>query len=135
RIRVREDLPERRYAWLHLQSAVIIGTVSHVIVYGMGARTNQAHIPFQHIPVVGQYVEAVLPKKVAERGDARIISDFKDRVLALVELAQGISESIGSIAHGPEFITNKFLSLFSCAEGGIDDRARRLQLDGHGNRN
>src|SRR6266480_1237000 len=134
RIRARDDLPKPRYAGFYVQSSVMVGTVSHVIVYGMGARTNQAHIPFQHIPKLGQFVEAVLPKKVAERGDARIISDFKERVLALVELAQGISESIGSIAHGPEFITNKFLPLFSCAEGGMDDRARRLQLDGQGNR-
>src|SRR6266513_623891 len=134
RIRARDDLPEPCYAWFYFQSFVIIGTVSRVIVYGMGARTNQAHIPFQHIPELGQFVEAVLPKKVAERGDARIISDFKESVLALVVSAQRIFQFVSSIEHGPEFVTNKFLSLFSCAGGGIDDRARRLQLDGQGNR-
>src|SRR5947207_13251393 len=83
RIRARDDLPEPCYAWFYFQSFVIIGTVSRVIVYGMGARTNQAHIPFQHIPELGQFVEAVLPKKAAKLGDARIISEFKERVMAL----------------------------------------------------
>ena len=113
---------------------MVVGTVSHVIVYGMGTRANKAHIPFQYIPELGQFVEAVLPKKVTEPGDARIISDFEERVLALVELAQGISQSVSSIEHGPELVTNKFLSPFSRAEGGINDRARGLQLYGQGNR-
>src|SRR5437016_9174762 len=99
----------------------------------MGARTNQAHIPFQHIPELGQFVEAVFPKKAAEPGDAWIISDFEERVLALVEPAQRVFQSISPVEHGSEFITNEFLSLFSCAEGCIDDRTRRLELDGQGN--
>src|SRR6266436_9053008 len=50
RIRSRENLPESRYAGFHVQSSVISWTVSRVIVHGMGARTNQAHVPLQHIP-------------------------------------------------------------------------------------
>src|SRR5437879_268132 len=100
----------------------------------MGARTNQAHIPLQHIPQLRQFVEAVLAKKTAEPGDARIIGDFEERILALVELTQEIFQSVSSIEHGPELIANKFLSIFSGTEGGIYDRASRLYLDGQGNR-
>src|SRR5882762_6254832 len=122
RIPARLDLPEPRYAGFYFQSSVIIRTVSHVIVYGMGARTNQAHIAFQDIPKLGQLVEAILAKKSAELGDARIISNFKERVLALVESAQGILESISSIDHSPELVTNKFSSFFPRPEGAINDK-------------
>src|SRR6266576_1759530 len=134
RIPARDDLPEPCNARFYLQPPVVLGTVSRAVVYGMGARANQAHIPLQDIPELRQFVETVLAKKASEPGNARIICDFKERVLALVELAQGISQSVSSIDHGPEFIANKSLSLFSCAEGGIDDLARRFQLDGQGNR-
>src|SRR5437016_13035117 len=88
RIGARDDLPESGYAWFHIQAPVIVGTVSRVVVYGVGPRTNQAHIPFQDIPELGQFVEAVLAKQAAEPRNARIIGDFEERVSALVASAQ-----------------------------------------------
>src|SRR6266850_4557638 len=124
RIPARLDLPEPRYAGFYFQSSVIIGTVSHVIVYGMGARTNQAHIAFQDIPKLGKLIEAVLAKKSAEPGDARVISNLEERVSPLVESAQRFFQLVSPINHSPELITNKFSSLFPRAEGAINDRAR-----------
>ena len=88
RIGARDDLPEPGYAWFHIQPAVIGGPVARAIVQRMGARTNQAHIPFQDIPELGQFVEAVLAKKAAKPRNARIIGDFEERVSALVASAQ-----------------------------------------------
>ena len=133
RIGARDDLPEPGYAWFHIQPAVIGGPVARAIVHGMGAWTYQAHIPFQDIPELGQFVEAVLAKKAAEPRNARIIGDFEERVPAFVESAQRIFQFVGAVDHGPEFIANKSLSLFSRAERTIDDRARRFELDGDGN--
>ena len=124
RIPPRDDLPEPGYSGFYIQSSVIGGPVARAIVHGMGARTNQAHIAFQDIPKLRQFVEAVLAKKAAEPRDARIIGDFEERVPALVESAQRIFQFVRAVDHGPEFITNKSLSLFSSAQRTIADRAR-----------
>src|SRR5207302_9998410 len=108
------------YAWFHIQPAVIVETVARVVVHGMGARTNQAHIPFQDIPELGQFVEAVLAKKAAEPRNARIICNFEERVSALVASAQRFFQFVRAVGHGPEFVTSKSLSLISRARRTID---------------
>src|SRR5947207_12152428 len=128
RIGARDDLPEPGYAGFHFKPPMIGGPVARAIVHGMGAWTYQAHIPFQDIPELGQFIEAVLAKKAAEPRDARIIGDFEERVPALVESAQRIFQFVGAVDHGPESIANKSLSLFSRAERTIDDRATRIDL-------
>jgi hypothetical protein len=99
----------------------------------MGPWTHQTHVAFQNVPKLGQFVEAVFAKKAAQPGDPRIISDFEKRIFSLVEAAQGIFQAIRPIEHGPEFITNKCLSLLPGSERSIDGWARRLQFDCQGN--
>ena len=124
RISAGNDLPKPGYSGFYIQPPVIGGPVARAVVYGMGARTNQAHISFQDIPKLGQFVEAILAKKAAEPRDARVIGNLEERVAALVESAKRIFQFVRAVEHGPEFIANKSLSLFPGAERTIDDRTR-----------
>jgi len=49
---------------------------------------NQAHIAFQDVPKLRQFVETVFAKKSAKASNTRIIGDFEEWTAALVQPTQ-----------------------------------------------
>src|SRR5690606_30468116 len=79
------DLPEARQpgADAEATAASVVGKARHLFD-GETARPDQAHLAAQHVPKLGQLVEAVPPEDAAKSGDARIRPDLEHRALHLV---------------------------------------------------
>ena len=99
------------------------------VIHGMGARADQAHVSFEHVPELGQFVEAVVAEEVADAGDARIIRDFEDWPLAFVVRAQFFAEVISASEHSAELVADETAAPPAVAQAAIEDRTRRTEFD------
>ena len=98
------------------------------------ARAHHAHVALEHIEELGQLVEGILAQKAAERGDARVVGDFEQHAVALVHVHHVGAALLGVADHGAELDAAEDAALLADALGGVEDRARRIQLDGDGDR-
>ena len=47
------------------------------VIDGMRPRTHHAHFAPQYVPQLRQFIQAIAPEKLADRGDARVGGDLE----------------------------------------------------------
>jgi hypothetical protein len=56
------------------------------VAHRQRSRTHQAHFALKHIDELGQLIDAETPQKGADPRDSRIVFDFEDWTLCLIEM-------------------------------------------------
>src|SRR4030095_15965350 len=102
------NLPEAGQSRLHAQTAPLrtIFATFH-FVDGQRARPDQAHVAQKHVQQLWQFVEAPAAQEATERGNTRIIFQFKNRPTHLIECFQFGLAHLGIGGHGTEFQHDK----------------------------
>ena len=85
------------------------------------ARSDEAHFPFEHVPQLGQFVDAGLADDFPHLGDARVGFHGPDSTVFL-----------GVGTHGAEFVDGEILPEQAHATLPVNDGAGRFHTDGNG---
>jgi hypothetical protein len=83
----------------------------------------QAHLATQHIPQLGEFVEAIATENCSHPRDSGIADDFEARSLALIPRAQRILPGIGIYDHGAEFKAFEALAFAPSPRCAVQSRA------------
>ena len=95
-------------------------------------RTDNAHIAAQHIVELGQLIQRVSAQEAAEPGDAGIVGNLEQYLPALVQVHHAGAPPFRVADHGAELDAAEDAALLADAVREVEDRARRIQLDGNG---
>lgn len=99
-------------------------------------RSHEAHFPFQHVPELGQFVEAGLSEEGAALCNAGIILQFEFSIPFRLGFRVGgqevFQDFFGVDAHGTEFVAVEFFSISSYPSMFKDDRPRGIVVDPEG---
>ncbi len=101
------------------------------------ARADKAHLPFQHVEDLRQFIEAVFTDEFADMRDARIVAaEFLELLPLLLGLGVFTEEveqdAVGIHVHRTEFIAFERLAAIADARNIVKRRAVRVQLDQNG---
>ena len=81
------DLPQAGNARADTKATALpILVESLVVAHGKRARTDQAHVAFQHIEELRQLIDAHFPQELPDTSNARIILELEHRATGLVEV-------------------------------------------------
>src|SRR5271165_389985 len=126
-------LPQAGQAALDARVQLEAGSVARDFLMPDRARANQAHIAAQDVPQLRQLVQARLPQKASDPGNAGIVLQL---VIAFPFLAQVLTlpqvffqSAIGIENHGAKFPSGKELSAMPNAFLSIKHRALGIQPD------
>src|SRR5437899_47414 len=97
------------------------------LVDGMRPRSNQAHLPAQHVPELRQFVEAVAADNTADAGDSGVVVDLEGRAFSLVAIAQVFLEVCGVGHHGAKLVATEAAAFGAGALRGVDDRTAQAR--------
>src|SRR5271170_98186 len=94
-----------------------------IIADGKRARTDKAHIAFEDVPELWEFVNAGATEKLSERGDAWIVFDFEDRAGHFVEAFELVDQCFGTRNHGAELVDQETALIETDALLKEEDRA------------
>lgn len=126
------DLPEASDAGLHVQAAEMLNVVALVIVEGMRAGANEAHLSLEDVDELGQLVEAEFAEPAAGAGDAGIFLHFEEGTLAFVGCAQLLFAALGVHDHAAELVADEGNAFLADALGAVEDFAGGVQANDQG---
>src|SRR5207302_8897191 len=90
--------------------------------------TNQAHLTAQHVPELGELVQADVPEETPYAGEPGVVLEVQPvRILAV--LAQLLDPLLGVLAHGAELEQHEPAALFAHAPLLEEHRPARIDLD------
>ena len=96
-------------------------------------RSYEAHVPFQYIPELGQFIETGFSKKSTALCDAGIVFQLELFIPFRFGRRVGSQEVLQHFfrvyAHGAEFIAVEFFPVFADTAMLEDDRSRRVVID------
>ena len=101
-----------------------------------GPGSYEAHFAFQHVPELGEFVEAGLTEEGAALCDAGVVFQFE--FLIPFRLRRGVcgeevfQHFLGVHAHGPEFVAVEFFPVLPHSPVFEDHRARGVVVDPDG---
>lgn len=102
-----------------------------------GSRSYEAHFAFQHVPELGEFVEAGLSKEGAALCDAGIVFQLEFFIPFCFSRRVGGQEVLQHFfrvyAHGAEFVAVEFFSVFPYPPMLKNDGARGVVIDPEGN--
>src|SRR5450631_1561357 len=124
------DLPSTRQTRLHAQLPHLPELEVLVFRREYGTRTDQAHVPGQDAPELGQLVDAVLSEPAPQRRNSGISHDLEDWSAALIKVEQVGLENVGISYHGPELEAHERAAVPSQHPPPVESRTLRGQLDG-----
>jgi hypothetical protein len=107
--------------------------IFELILFDLGrkgrARANEAHIAFENVPKLREFIEAVLPHKTPGAGDAGIVDHLKEDAFALVEVAKVPLLMVRVHDHGAELVAGEIAAFLADAAGDIEDGTAGVELD------
>src|ERR1700722_12361203 len=107
----------------------MLHAVSGKVVQRVGTRTDQAHFTPQHIPKLGEFIEAVPPKPAAQARDPRIAGDLKEGTRPLVESPKTALQCVCISHHGAKLVTSEWSALAPHAKRRIHRWTWRIPPD------
>src|SRR5262249_26757213 len=122
RIMARADLPKSGNAGEHVQATQVRKLVLLEVVNRMGTWTDNAHVSFQHVEDLGQFVNAITAEQFAHGGNSRIVGNLERGPVSLVHVTQIILLLVGVNHHGAEFEAAKLTALASYPPGTVEHR-------------
>src|ERR1700737_166556 len=93
--------------------------IALVIVEWVRPRSDQAHVPQEDIPKLGQLVEAVLAKPSSHARNPRIILHFEERTVSLILVPKLCLLQVRVGDHGAQLIAAECLAFEADAIGNI----------------
>ena len=101
-----------------------------------GPRSYEAHFAFQHVPELGEFVEAGLAEEGAALCDAGVVFQFEFlipfRLRRRVRSQEVFQHFLGVHAHGPELVAVEFFPVLPHSPVFEDHRARGVVVDPDG---
>src|SRR6202034_4911927 len=125
----RLHLPQAGEARQDFEAAEMLQFVFFYFGGDWGPRTDDAHLPAQHIQELRELVEAVFAEDSSEAGDARIVRNFEQDPVALVQSREVLLHVVRMIDHGAELEEGKDPAAFANAVGNVENRTVAFQLD------
>src|SRR5438874_2515210 len=90
------DLPEAGDAGLHAESAAVSGGFDALdLVHRERSRTDEAHVAFEDVPELSEFVERGLAEEASDAGHARILFHFENRTGHHVEFLKLVALHLG----------------------------------------
>src|SRR5512134_2473211 len=111
------DPGETRHPRTYAQSLAILSAVVRQVTRIFGPRTYEAHLPFDDVQELRQFIHFCLPQESTNPGDPRVI----------VVRHRG-SHSLGPIQHSSEFEYPKHTGIFSQPVAPVEHRAWGIEL-------
>src|SRR5450759_2496354 len=96
------DLPEARHPRLHLVSPAMPDFVLDHLARERGSRSNQAHLPTQHVPQLRKFVERRPAKEPPDTGHARVTLHLEGMAADHVVPSQIVEPLLSVRAHAAE---------------------------------
>src|ERR1051326_487765 len=125
-------LPEAGKSGGNVKPPEMLQIISLEVVFRMGTRAHHAHISFEHIEELRQFIDAVLAQKASQAGNAGVIDNFEGGAVPFIHVHQPVLSGIGISHHGAKFVAAEFAPLASHAPGLIKDGAWRIESYGDG---
>src|SRR5882724_6266223 len=124
-------LPQAGNSGGYVEPAQVLQTVLINFVFDGRSRPHQAHIAFQHIPKLRQFVEAVLTQDATNARDARVVRNLEERSLPFIHCPQTGPELICIIHHGAELVEGETSPLLTDPVRAVQSRTAGVQIDGN----
>src|SRR5579863_4536400 len=128
-ITTRHHLPQPGNSGHYIQPCQVFDLVSRKVVQRMRTRADQAHLSFQHVPQLRQFVQAVPSQDPSQTRDPGIAGDLEAWPRLLVLPPQTQFQLVRVAHHGAELVATKGPALISGARRGIKHPSFRIQLD------
>ena len=121
-------LPEAGHPRPHGQPGIPPPGAEPHLLDGQRPRAHQAHLPFQDVPELGQFIQIGIPQELAQPGDARVMGDLEHRPVGFVQVANPALDVFSLLHHGAELIHLESDAIFAATHLAEDGPTRRLDL-------
>src|ERR1700730_6460203 len=125
------DLPQTGETGRNVEAPKMFQVVALEVVHGMRSWSHNAHIAFQDVQQLREFVNAVYAQKTAHTGDPGIIGDLKSSAIAFVQVPETVFAIIRIGNHGAEFEAPKPAAFAAYSPGPVQDRAFGIEFGGH----
>src|ERR1039457_2395581 len=98
------DLPEPRNSGRGVEAPGMFKLVARDFARNGRTRADDAHVPYQHVPELRQFIERIFAHKAARPGDTRVLGNFEENAVPFIQMAEFLLELLGVADHGAEFI-------------------------------
>jgi hypothetical protein len=100
------DLPKPGQSRGYIEAAQVFQGVLSEFPAGRRARPNQAHLAFEDVPKLGQFIDAVFSEVSAHARDSRIGGNLEKDSVAFIQVRERCFQFIGIFNHGSELETD-----------------------------
>ena len=125
-------LPGARQSGRHVQSPVLPRGASCRFLADQWPRAHKRHLPFEHVPNLGQLVEVGAPQEPPHPRDPRIVNYLEGGSVPFVQFSQFVLIGIGADHHRTKLVYHEPLAATAVTPLAVKDRAARGRLDRNG---
>src|SRR6202049_759519 len=123
------DLPEPGHPRLEQHPpARVVAVLFHLAWQGR-PRTDQGHLPAQHVPELRQLVQRMAPYSAPRRRHPRVLADLEEHPVGVMEVPEVVLFLLGADSHGPEFPHPESLAMDADTFLPVEHRSSTAQLD------